>query len=750
MSQRSAAARLHGPLGPVLFPRIHFHPFIPLLAALALAWPAVAHAGAESLVKPGDADFRGLLIKTGRPGHYLPAPLLATEVAIDVTGPIARTRVRQHYFNPADEWIEGIYVFPLPDKSAVDQLRMRIGERIIEGEIKERAEARKTYDRAKAEGKRAALLESHRPNIFMSSVANIGPGEAVTIEIAHQETIPVRDGEFRLRVPTVVAPRYFPAGESGLLQAGAKPSDGTPEDVRQVTSPVLRPEAGKINPLRLIVRFADGGGTEGLVSQHHEIATERPGDGSLLVRLADGPVAADRDFELTWPAGRNAARAVLFTEVWQGRHYSLVMLTPPGNAEGHVVDEGREIIFVMDTSGSMAGHSIRQAKESLRYALSRLAPTNRFNLIRFNSTTDALFDGVVPASARNRLLAERYVGALKAEGGTEMRGALLAALDGSRDPSRLRQVVFITDGAVGNERRLFDTITRRLGDARLYTVGIGSAPNRYFMRGAARQGRGTFTFIGGPDQVESRMQALWAKLARPVITDLSVRPESGGATELWPDPVPDLFAGEPIYVAIRFDDAPADLLIEGKGRDGAWRRRLSLSDAARGSGIAKLWAREKIASLQTLRYRDVPPEEIRERTTSVALAHGLVTRDTSLVAVDRTPAREDGTAVHTRKLPHNLPFRWEYDKVFGTRPGGNTLVPGSALRDRARTLFQEAGVVTRSQPSVPSTAGTQEAAKTLRLPQTATPQTLYLAAGTLALAGTLLLLCLTRAHRRRG
>ncbi|HSR55137.1 MAG TPA: marine proteobacterial sortase target protein, partial [Alphaproteobacteria bacterium] len=704
-------------------------------------------------IKASDPDFRGLMIKTRHPGRYVAAPLLATEVEIDVTGPVARTRVVQHYMNPAKAWIEGVYVFPLADKSAVDTLRMRVGSRIVEGVIKERAQARRIYEEAKSQGRRVALMESHRPNVFMSSVANIGPGESITIEIAYQKTVPVRDGEFRLRFPMVVGPRYFPEGETGMLLTGGTPRDdadkekreGTdqvpptsapPEaslkDIKNMTSPVLRPEDGKINPLVLQVRLSGGAEFSAIKSHHHPVTITESEDGSRVIKLAKGAVAADRDFELSWQAGDEAASAMLFTEEWQGKHYGLILLAPPRDTEADIIARGREIVFVIDTSGSMGGRSIRQAKESLKYALSRLQPRDRFNVIQFNSKTDTLFPRTVRASERNRLLAMAYVGRLKAQGGTEMRTALYAALDGAENANRLRQVVFITDGAVGNESQLFQTIAQRLGDTRLFTVGIGSAPNRYFMRGAARRGRGTFTFIGSPNQVKDRMRALWDKIARPVLTHITVTPEDESAAEIWPDPVPDLFAGDPVYVAVRFDHAPGDIMIRGQSANGPWRTRLDIRSAPKGRGIAKLWAREKIAGLNMLRYDGVPKDVIRERVVKLALAQELVTRHTSLVAVDKEIARGDDTPLHSKKLPHNLPHGWDYDKVFGKkfRLNGNSSGPRKAMLDRARKHFQKAEVAALAKPPTPNTVGQPSAtAQTLQLPQTASPAALYLLAG---------------------
>ncbi|MCZ6637394.1 MAG: LPXTG cell wall anchor domain-containing protein, partial [Alphaproteobacteria bacterium] len=305
------------------------------------------------------------------------------------------------------------------------------------------------------------------------------------------------------------------------------------------------------------------------------------------------------------------------------------------------------------------------------------------------------------------------------------------------------------DGAVGNESQLFGTIARRLGDARLFTVGIGSAPNRYFMRGAARRGRGTFTFIGSPEQVETRMKALWRKLSKPVITHLAVTPLTESDTEVWPNLVPDLFAGAPVYVAIRFSGTPSDVTVNGNSAAGPWRRRLSFAGARKGKGIAKLWAREKIASLQALKYEGVSADEIRSQTLAVALNHGLVTRYTSLVAVDKSHAREPNLPLNTRKLPHNLPHGWEYDKVFGKGSSSANFAPRKAMMHRARQRFAIAGVAMKKAPAPAPVKPGQGAGKStnLQLPQTATPQTIYMIIGAVSLMAALGLFWLGRVRR---
>ncbi|MCQ2003635.1 marine proteobacterial sortase target protein [Rhizobium sp. NRK18] len=640
-----------------------------------------------ALVRPSDMMSGALLFPARDPGFYVEAPKLATDVKIDVSGPIARVKVTQQFVNPSKGWVEGTYVFPLPENAAVDTLKMKIGDRYIEGEIKPRQEAREIYEQAKKEGKKAALLEQQRPNLFTNQVANIGPGEMVAVQIEYQQEVHQSNGEFSLRFPMVVAPRYNPQplvqtvdfDNSGSGYATG--SDPVP-DREKITAPVLDPrENAKINPVTLTVHLDAGFPLGEVKTPFHEMDTVKDENGSETLALKNGSVPADRDFEIDWRAAAGKApNAGLFKESVDGKTYVMAFVTPPADPAAEKAVDKREVVFILDNSGSMSGPSIEQAQASLALAISRLKASDRFNVIRFDDTMTDFFGGLVPASPDNREKAIAYVRSLTADGGTEMLQALHAALttQGKHEDGALRQVVFLTDGAIGNEAELFDEIARNRGDARVFTVGIGSAPNSFFMTKAAELGRGTYTHIGSEDQVAERMGELFQKLEHPAMTDISAKFEGVGAQEITPDPMPDLYAGEPVVLTAELQEADPSgtLLIAGKTGDQPWRVDMDIAKAAKGSGIAKLWAKRKIEDLESNAFRIGDQKALDKQIEDVAMAHHLVSRVTSLVAVNVTASRPSGEWLAETRLPLNLPAGWDYDKVFGSdRPQDNT-VPG--------------------------------------------------------------------------
>jgi Ca-activated chloride channel family protein len=356
------------------------------------------------------------------------------------------------------------------------------------------------------------------------------------------------------------------------------------------------------------------------------------------------------------------------------------MVMPPAG-ERVTASLPREVIFVIDTSGSMHGASIVQAKEALELAVLRLGPRDRFNVIEFNSSASTLFADARAATPDHLALATRWIRALRAQGGTEMEKAVKLALNGRESPDRVRQVIFLTDGAVGNELRLFAAIRERLGDRRLFTIGIGSAPNTHFMREAARLGRGTFTYIGSPDEVQAKMVALFRKVESPAVADITLE-LGGGDAEVLPTPIPDLYQGEPVVVALRARTLPAFVTVRGRSGSTAWTREVPIHTAREGAGLSTLWARRKIAALLDQRSVDGGDEAMRKAVIDVALAHHLVSRYTSLVAVDVTPVRPADAALSSHALATNLPHGWDYAAVSGAgqgaTPGALHLILGFA------------------------------------------------------------------------
>lgn len=692
--------------------------FVALLVSFGTSWSATAEQA--SLLQPGDAKSGTLLLKED--GAYTEAVRLGIDVDITVSGPTLRARVTQVFRNPTQDWVEATYVYPLATGGAIDTLKMVVGDRVIVGDIKERQQARVIYEEARRAGRRAALTEQERPNIFTNSVANIGPGETVLVQIEYQEPVHQSGDEYSLRLPLVVGPRYNPAP---IVQSVDFRKDGSgwgaptsaPAADRDRISPPVRDPAKNalVNPTSITVRLQAGFALGEVKSQHHKVKIESPDGATRLVTLADGTVPADRDFELTWkPAAEKAPSVGLFREHVGDADYLLAFVTPP--AEPAMQKPlPREVVFVIDNSGSMGGTSIVQAKASLTYALSRLQPTDRFNVIRFDDTMDMLFPASEPADAAHVSEAASFVSALQARGGTEMVPAMRAALaDKLGDTGMVRQVVFLTDGAIGNEQQLFETIAAMRGRSRVFMVGIGSAPNTYLMTRAAELGRGAFTHIGSVEQVEERMRGLFAKLENPAVTGLTAK-FSDAKADVTPAIIPDVYRDEPLVLAAKLDKLAGSLEIRGRVGDRPWSVTLPLQNAAEGKGLSKLWAKRKIGDAEVARaMRELAPEEADKAILALALDHQIVTRLTSLVAVDKTPSRPEGAPLKFSELPINLPAGWDFEKVFGERPQ----IPAQLRERHADAAASPAA--RRPAPAAPDA---------IRLPKTATSAELKMIAG---------------------
>jgi Ca-activated chloride channel family protein len=352
----------------------------------------------------------------------------------------------------------------------------------------------------------------------------------------------------------------------------------------------------------------------------------------------------------------------------------LLTIFPPVGSQAAEKRLPREAIYVIDTSGSMQGASLDQARRALHLALKQLTREDRFNVIQFNSVTDTLFASPREASEKNLDAARRYVDKLHATGGTEMAPALRAALDSPAKEGYLRQVVFMTDGSVGNEDELFNLIQKKLGRSRLFTVGIGSAPNSHFMTKAAQLGRGSFTYIGDIAEVGEKMGALFGKLEHPVLSDIVVEWPASVSAEGYPQKLPDLYLGEPVALSARAEGLlRGRIVVRGQAGEQSWSSKFDLGQAHDGQGMGVIWARRKIESLTDSLQEGADKEKVREAVVDIALKHHLVTRYTSLVAVDVTPVRPEGEPLDAQALPANLPQGWSHEGVFGSLPKTATL-----------------------------------------------------------------------------
>jgi Ca-activated chloride channel family protein len=671
------------------------------LGAALLLFATLKSQAAMADEFPRDLGAPTLLFQSAGGGYAAAAPL-QTDLRISVAGVVARVRVAQRFRNDGTSYLEAVYALPLPDDAAVDRLLMQVGDRVIEGEIHERQQAERIYGQARAAGQRASLVRQQSANLFTTAVANIAPGETIDITIEYLQTARYDAGEFSLRVPLTVTPRFG--------------SPDTPEGLEALTSDVLpgaaaaglesTSAAGRSTPWHeayVHAVLAPGMPLEWVGSRSHELTAvhERGPAWSTAKhggRIANGAEAAgvlvqpppaelyvldtvaprvpmDRDLVVAWRPQSGVAPAVAaLTETIDDTTYALLMILPP--AAAHTArSQPREQIYVIDTSGSMAGESMVQAKAALKDALGRLRSGDRFNVIQFDSTTSSLYFQPVQLSPGSYGQALAYVDGLTADGGTEIGAAIGAALAQPAAPGYVRQVIFITDGAVSSETALFSAIEARLGDSRLFTVGIGSAPNSHFMRKAAQFGRGTYTHIGNVAHVAEKMAALFTKLEHVALSSVVV--DWPDAVELYPHEIPDVYSGEPLVLAASFPAAPDRPLLTtafGQAAGLPWRETIAgvPTDLP---GIATLWARRKIEHLIDSRVSGTDEALIRKLVVDTALEHHLVSPYTSLVAVDQTPARSAQAALERREIENASPAGAQYALALP-----QTATPAALLR----------------------------------------------------------------------
>ncbi len=680
------------------------------------------------LVEPAQMNTGALLLAARQAGKFIEAPRLGTDVQIRITGSIVRTRISQRFHNPTRHYVTGTYVFPLPAGGAVDRLRLQIGARFLEGRIMPLEPAQRLLAQVPGRGEEVPVVTARnhpgvlRPNVFRNEVVNIGPGETVVVQLEYQQNLQVQDGRYRLRVPLTTLPRPLARRQTGpaRLQVGAhgvhfSSAGGTVAGRARLRGPVLHPRRGRVNPLTIRVELDAGFALASLHSQHHEMRLQRLGAYRARLHFASRTAPTDRDFELTWQA--RAAQAPTLSLYAQdlarrpgrvvGGHgdgadrstFLYALINPPTLSAAAAPP--REVIFLLDTSASMSGASLTQARASLKKALRRLRAQDRFNFIHFNAHVSAFFKKPVAASMEHVAQVLRFIDTLEAGGRTRMLPALRAAFgeagggNDETDDGRVRQVVFLTDGAVDNEAELFSELASRRARARLFMVGIGAAPNSTFLRRAAEIGRGSFTHIRDISQVSVRMDSLLRKLERPAITDLKLVWPAGVKAEIFPDPLPDIYAGEPLGFVARTTALKGELLVEGRIGGRKWQHRLRLSAARRASGIAQLWARHKIDSLEARRYAGKDAAEIGTAVAKVGLAHGLITRRTVMVTAQVAPAPPRLSDLQRADLSQSLPAGWDFDRLFHQ---GDVFPSAQRLRlDRAQRRVL-AHLVTRKDP----------------------------------------------------
>jgi Ca-activated chloride channel family protein len=593
-------------------------------------------------------------------------PLEHTEVRARIAGSVNRVEVTQVFGNPYAETVEAVYVFPLPHESAVCDYEMRLGERTIRGVIERRDEARRLYEEAKLAGKVAAVLEQERPNIFTQSVANILPGTRVQITLTYLETLPFTSEGYEFVFPMVVGPRFLPAGPADIQPAGGLPPVDVPKD--DLNPPFLPPAVRSGHDIAVSVEIDAGMPLGPLASPTHAIRVERPELEQASVFLEPHDSIPNRDFVLRYGIVGDQPQAAVLTCREAGEGFLTLLLQPQPEVPAAEITP-KEMILVVDCSGSMSGEPLAMAKGLIRHALRRLNPRDSFQIIRFSTAASGLAPAPLERSPENVSRALAYVDQLQGSGGTHMLAGIQAALDYPSDPDRLRIVVFLTDGYIGNEAEILAAIRARVRGARLFSFGVGSSVNRYLLAEMAREGRGAAQFVLLGSSVTEEVARFYERIRSPHVTDIELVWHGTEVRDVYPVQLPDLFDAQPLVVHARAPQAGVGTLeVRGTIAGRLWQRRVSFAVPESDGGnpaLATLWARARVADLSR-RLREGESPEVANEITELGLRHRLVTQYTSFVAVEESLVVSDGEPRLVR-VPVSLPEGVSYEGVFGER-----------------------------------------------------------------------------------
>ncbi len=573
-------------------------------------------------------------------------PLRHTDVAAEVIGFAAGVTVTQRYANPFAFPIEAIYVFPLPENSAVDAMRIVIGERVIQGEVRKRKDARRIYEEAKAAGHTAALLEEERPNIFTQSVANIAPGTDIEVVIHYVQTLTYDAGSTEFVFPMVVGPRFIPGATLGNdVGAGRLADTDEVPDASRISPPIAGRgmRAGQDISLRLTLDAAFD--VTDFDAPTHRVDTVQH-DGSLRVTLAEQDSIPNRDFVFRFRTSATTPKAALMAHKGARGGGTFALMVQPPELDVEALVGRREMIFVVDSSGSMSGVPLALAKEAVRASLNRLRPVDTFNVITFAGTAARAFPRSRPADDASIRQALRFIEAAQAGGGTVLANAIDVALEPTVEPGRNRVVLFLTDGYVGNDEALFGQAERLVSAmrergqrARVMALGTGSSVNRHLLDGLSRAGDGAAVYVTAREQPTAAVDTFFRLVDHPVMTDITIDWGGLAVTDAEPSRVPDLFASRPLTILGRYRRAgSATVVLRGTagGQPVEVRTKVTLPARAEEHAMLNpLWARARIESLERDLWHKADKGAVRE-ITRLGLDFSIVTPWTSFVAVDRS------------------------------------------------------------------------------------------------------------------
>lgn len=614
-------------------------------------------------------------------------PSLKTDVTANVQGDLATVTVIQTFTNPSGMPLNATYLFPLNKDAAVYAMDMQVGDETVSAKIEKKAAARQIFEQGKREGKAAALLEQHRPNMFTQSLANLMPGLPITVTLKYVETVPRVDGEYQLTIPLVVGPRYMPVGPHGINVIADSGGDNT--DARQKTEidapqveiqapigewsfgpPPQYPEVtgltipATIDQDRVAIRvnLTAAIPIANVSSQTHAIATTEE-DKTKAITLAAGRIIDNRDFVLRYAIASKDAQAGLLTHRDADGGVLSLMIEPP-RAPDHADITPREIVFLLDTSGSMSGQPIEASKTFMRQSLQILRSSDYFRIIQFSNIASEFTTAPVRADAANLASGLAYVESLQAGGGTEMMTGLQQAFSMPQQANARRILVFLSDGYVGNEAQILRMVAANIGKTRTYVFGIGTSVNHYLLSEMAHQGRGFVRVVDPTENSQDAAMGFANKLRNTVMTDVAIDWGDLKVSDVTPEALPDLFEGDAIRVQGRFAGSGRHVVkVTGKvnGRAATLPIQIELPTQPTGPATAAIplvWARSQIADEMRLLMTPQPMRasgrrdtDIETRVTDLGLKHSLTTQWTSFVAVSQRVVNVDPGSARDTTVP---------------------------------------------------------------------------------------------------
>lgn len=595
----------------------------------------------------------GSLVGSGKDAVVL--PLKDTTVNADVSGFGARVTVVQTFTNPSSTPIEAVYTFPLPAEAAVDHMRMKIGDRIIDGQIKRREEARMIYEAAKSQGKAAALLDQERPNIFTQSVANILPKATVRIEISYVQLLKYENGEFEFTFPMVVGPRYL----------------GNAPDPAKISPPVIPKGMRTGSNISLTVNVDAGAPILQTKSVLHDVKVVQQTSSAEQVTLLKKDEIPNRDFILHYRVATNSVQSAFLAKYdpVKGGHFSLVLLPPKAPMRQQIAN--REVIFVIDQTGSQSGFPIAKSIELTLKLMQTLRTGDTFNVIGFTTGVNPLWKHSMPNTPENKAAATRFVKGLTAGGGTDIRQAMVFAYNQPPDPNRLRLFIFNSDGYVGDEANILNEIRTRHGNSRLFTFGIGDSVNRYLIDAMSEEGRGDSEIVTLASKSDDAVDRFVERTQSPILVDVKAKFDGDvDVSDVLPAQIPDVFSEKPIVIYGRYSTpGRGRLTLTGTMAGQPWSRTIDLvfpSDRPGGESIPTLWARRMVDKLErdyALGTRKATsPQEGQNKVTDLALEYGIMSQYTSFVAVEQRVINVGGKQM-TVHVPVEMAHGVSYEGV---------------------------------------------------------------------------------------